>query len=119
MNPVSNDISAFDVTPGGLQQIGTPVSWGGEQPISLSAHGDLLYVLNDGGAGNIAGFHIGKNGALTPIPGSARPLSAPGPDAAQIQFSPDGRVLVVTEKATNTISTYVIESDGTASGPNA
>ncbi len=119
VNPGSNDISAFDVNPTGLQSIGTPVSSGGEQPISLSVHGDLLYVLNDRGAGNIAGFRMAGNGGLTPIPGSARPLSAPGPDAAQIEFSPDGRVLVVSEKATNTISTYVVQSNGTASGPNA
>jgi 6-phosphogluconolactonase (cycloisomerase 2 family) len=119
VNAGSNDISAFDVTPNGLRQIGTPVNSGGELPISLTVHGDLLYVLNDGGSGNIAGFRIGVSGALTPIPGSARPLSSTAPDAAQIGFSPDGRVLVVTEKATNTITTYAVQSDGTTAGPDA
>jgi 6-phosphogluconolactonase (cycloisomerase 2 family) len=34
-------------------------------------------------------------------------------------FNPSGRILVVTEKATNQISTYVVDKDGLASGPNA
>jgi 6-phosphogluconolactonase (cycloisomerase 2 family) len=118
VNAGSNDVSAFDVTSTGLELIGAPVNSGGELPVSLTVHGDLLYVLNAGDGGNIAGFRIGVDGALTPISGSARPLSSPAADPAQIQFSPDGRVLVVTEKATNTISTYVVESNGTASDHN-
>lgn len=116
VNAGSDDISAFEVDRKGLQLIGAPVSSGGDQPISLTVHGDLLYVLNAGGGGNISGFRIGTDGGLTPIPGSTRPLGGAGP--AQIQFSPDGRVLVVTEKATNTIGTYTVGADGVASGPN-
>jgi len=119
VNAGSNDISAFEVGRTGLQLSGAPVPSGGELPISLTVHGELLYVLNAGGTGNIAGFRIGTDGTLTSIPGSVRPLSSPTAGAAQIQFSPDGGLLVVTEKATNTISTYVVEADGTASGPNA
>jgi 6-phosphogluconolactonase (cycloisomerase 2 family) len=40
--------------------------------------------------------------------------AAPGP--AQIEFSPDGEVLVVTEKATNLIDTFEVDEDG-AAGP--
>ena len=36
-----------------------------------------------------------------------------------IEFSPDGRVLVVTEKATNIIDTYIVNRRGIASGPNS
>lgn len=116
VNAGSDDISAFEVGRTGLQLIGAPVPSGGDLPISLTVHGDLLYVLNGGGAGNISGFRIGTDGGLTTIPGSTRPLGGAGP--AQIQFSPDGRVLVVTEKATNTISTYRVGADGIATGPN-
>jgi 6-phosphogluconolactonase len=119
VNAGSNDISGFEVAPTGLRPIGPPVPSQGDQPISLTVHGNLLYVLNDGGAANLAGFHIGVNGGLTPISGSARPLSAPVPDAAQIQFSPDGRFVVVTEKATSTITTYRVLSDGRLSSPRA
>jgi DNA-binding beta-propeller fold protein YncE len=117
VNAGSDDISAFAVGRDGLELIGNPVSSGGTRPISLTVHGDLLYVLNAAGSGGIAGFRIGTGGAPTPIPGSIiQPLGGAGP--AQIQFSPDGRILVVTEKATNTISTYTVGSDGVASGPN-
>lgn len=116
INAGSDDISAFEVSRSGLELIGAPVPSGGDLPISLTVHGDLLYVLNGGGAGNISGFRIGTDGGLTPISGSTRPLGGAGP--AQIQFTPDGDVLVVTEKATNTISTYTVGPDGIASGPN-
>lgn len=119
VNAGSNDISAFRVTRVGLQLLGPTVPSDGQLPISLTVHGDLLYVLNAGGSGGIAGFRIGTDGVLTPIAGSIQPLSSPAADSAQIQFSPDGRILIVTEKATNTISTYTVGSDGVASGPNA
>jgi 6-phosphogluconolactonase (cycloisomerase 2 family) len=119
VNAGSNDISTFRVTGGGTLQLGARVPSGGVMPISLTVHGNLLYVLNAGGTGNISAFRIGADGAPAPIPGSARPLSSAAAGPAQIQFSPDGRILVVTEKVTNTISTYVVASDGTASGPNA
>jgi 6-phosphogluconolactonase (cycloisomerase 2 family) len=53
-----------------------------------------------------------------PLPGSGRPLSSALPDPAQVEFSPNGRHLVVTEKATNMIVTYKVRF-GYASGPNA
>ncbi len=118
VNAGSDDISAFRVTRAGPQLLGPSVPAGGERPISLTVHGNLLYVLNAGGSGGIAGFGIGTDGAPTPIPGSIQPLSSTTAGAAQIQFSPDGRILVVTEKATNMISTYTVGSDGVASGPN-
>jgi 6-phosphogluconolactonase (cycloisomerase 2 family) len=119
VNAGSNDVSAFRVTRTGLALIGAPVASGGTRPISLTVHGDLLYVLNAGPPGNIAGFRLGADGAPTAIPGSVQPLSAAAVGPAQIGFTPDGRVLVVTEKATNTITTYTVGSDGVASGPNA
>lgn len=115
VNAGSDDISAFRVSADALEAIGTPVSSGGDQPISLAVHRDLLYVLNAGNGGNIAGFRIGPDGSITPIAGSTRPLGGAGP--AQIEFTPDGRVLVVTEKSTNTITTYVVGPDGLAGAP--
>jgi 6-phosphogluconolactonase (cycloisomerase 2 family) len=119
VNAGSNDVSAFRVNRTGLQLVGAAVASGGQTPISVTAHGDLLYVLNAGGSGGIAGFRLGTNGAPSPIPGSIQPLSSPAAGPAQIQFSPDGGLLVVTEKATNRISTYTVGADGVASGPNA
>jgi len=116
VNAGSNDISTFAVTRDGLELVGVTPS-GGMTPISLTVHGDLLYVLNGGGTNNIAGFLVHSNGNLTPIPGSTRGLSASTAGPAQIEFSPSGAVLVVTEKATNKISTYLVRNDGLTVGP--
>jgi len=121
VNAGSNDISVFAVKPAGLHLVDV-VSSGGLRPISLTVDRDLLYVLNAGGsvgdADNISGFIVSPNGTLSPLADSTRPLSAASTGPAQIGFTPDGRVLVVTEKATNNILTYTVGRDGYATGPN-
>ncbi len=92
---------------------------GGATPISATVHGKLVYVLNAGNAttaANISGFTIWHQ-RLVPLAGSSRPLSSAAPGPAQIQFSPDGRTLAVTEKTTNKIDTYAVGFGGYASGP--
>lgn len=120
VNPGSDDISVFAVRSDGLKLIDREGS-GGQQPLSVTVHHNLLYVLNAGGnvggTDNIAGFQIDWQGKLSPIAGSARPLSAAATAPAEIRFKPDGEVLVVTEKATNMIDTYTVSDDGRASGP--
>jgi 6-phosphogluconolactonase len=95
---------------GGLTLIDTVAS-GGSQPVSLTRHDNLLYVLN-AGSDSIAGFTINDNGTLSPLAGSVRSLSGTGTAPAQIGFTPRGDVLVVTEKATNTITTFLVAEDG-------
>jgi 6-phosphogluconolactonase (cycloisomerase 2 family) len=88
------------------------------RPISLALHDDLLYVLNEGGTPNITGFTIEDDGTLTPLAGSTRPLiGGVAADPAQIGFSHDGALLVVTEKAGNRLNTYTIDDDGLPSPP--
>jgi 6-phosphogluconolactonase len=109
VNAGSDSISTFAVGGKGLRLLGTTPS-GGDQPISLTVHRGLLYALN-GGSGTISGFTGARGGDLTPLAGSTEPLAGSGP--AQVQFSNDGGVLVVTDKNTNTIDTFVVGSDGT------
>src|SRR2546427_306866 len=90
---------------------------GGTLPISLTVHGNVLYVLNGGGSGNISGFTLGASGDLTPIAGATLPLSGSTVGPADVQFSPDGRHLVVTEKNTNLLDVYAVDASGVASGP--
>jgi 6-phosphogluconolactonase len=128
VNAGSNQISSFAVEDGSLA-FRDIVASGGEFPVSLAVHGDLLYVLNakgagvfkDGGetdGGNITGFRIGNDGRLSMIPKSTRPLSiSEDVNPAQVQFSPDGRLLVVTEKTTNVIDIYNVGTDGLTKGP--
>ena len=54
---------------------------------------------------------------LSPLSGSTKLLSGPATQPAEVAFSPDGRALVVTEKATNTIDTYEVKGYGGISGP--
>jgi 6-phosphogluconolactonase (cycloisomerase 2 family) len=54
---------------------------------------------------------------LQPLAGSTQPLSAANTSPAQIGFSTDGNVLVVTEKDTSRIDTFVVDDDGLAGPP--
>src|SRR2546426_11789527 len=116
VNAGSNDVSVFAVSPAGLALASRTAS-GGTLPISLTVHGNVLYVLNAGGSGNISGFTVGSSGDLTPIVGATLPLSGSTVGPADVQFSPDGRHLVVTEKNTNLLDVYAVDAGGAASGP--
>lgn len=120
-NVGSSEITTFAVTDAGLTMIGKVAS-GGTMPFSIALRGNLLYVLNAGSsaaaaAANITAFTVGATGTLTPIAGSARPLSTAYPAPAQVSFSPDGGTLVVTEKMTGKIDTYAVGANGLATGP--
>lgn len=113
VNAGSNDVSVFHVRETGLALASRTPS-GGTQPISVTASGGVVYVLNAGGDGNITGFRLGQAGELTPIAGSTRPLSGENVDPAQVSFSPDGRQLVVSEKATSRLDVYAVDLQGVA-----
>ena len=111
VNPGSNSISSFKIAGNGLQLKST-VSSGGMRPVSITMHDDIVYVLNAGGSGNISGFKLGNNSKLTAIANSTRPLSSTASGAAQVSFVREGKVLVITEKATNKIITYTVNEWG-------
>lgn len=120
VNAGSNEISIFAVGDASLTLV-DKVSSGGTMPVSIAVDGPLVYVLNAGGTPNITGFVIDPfTHHLVHLPGSQRGLaggSAASP--AEVSFNPDGSVLMVTEKGTQTIDTYTINDDGYASGPTA
>ena len=116
VNALSNTVSTFAIGRNRLTLQST-VDSGGLRPISVTEHDGVVYVLNANGAGNIAGFRNAQ-GVLTPLAGSSRPLSAAtGTGSAQVGFSPDGEVLLVTEKGTNKLSSYRVRDDGTTDAP--
>ncbi len=118
VNPGSNELSVFRTKGQGLQLL-DKVSSHGTLPISVTAHGDLVYVLNGGGKGNISGFRISDAGHLYHLSNSERALSSDDAGPADIEFNNDGSQLVVTEKNTNRISTYRVFSDGRTSNVNS
>ena len=116
VNALSNSVSTFAVRRNSLTLLSS-VDSGGLQPISVTEHEGVVYVLNANGAGNVTGFR-NVDGVLKPLPNSTRPLSAAGgTGAAQVGFNPDGDVLLVTEKATNKLTSYRVNHGGRIGAP--
>lgn len=84
---------------------------GGSMPTSVTFDRGLIYVLNDA-SDSISGFILSRRGKLFPLANSTRSLSGSGTGPAQISFTPDGDTLVVTEKVTNLIDTFVLDEHG-------
>src|SRR5215468_8945850 len=114
VNAGSDELSLFAVQPDGLR-LADRASSGGSKPTSVAVSGALVYVLNNG-TPNISGLHL-ADGKLAAIPDSTRPLSSADADPAQVSFTTDGTVLIVTERGTDTISSYLIDERGHAQGP--
>lgn len=111
----SDTVTSFLVTDRGLRKVDRVPS-GGSTPVSVAVRGDRAYVLNAGGTGNVTGFVV-EHGALRPLPHSTRALSGPATGPAEVAV-PDGRQLVVTEKATSSIDLFRLDRRG-APGPAA
>jgi len=121
VNAGSNTITVFRVR--GAQLIRSQVlSSGGQFPVSITFHGNQVFVLNAWGGASIAGF-LQFGGYLIPVPSWTRDLSlgttsstiftgTPG----QIGFTPDGSQLLVTTK--NAADTVDVFADGLF-GPSA
>lgn len=113
-NAGSSEISVLAVSRGGVT-LTDKVASGGRMPVSLALRHNLLYALNAGGlAGdkdNITAF-IFANGRLVPLPDSTRSLSADNTGPAQVAFSREGDALIVTERLTSQIDTFVVGQDG-------
>ncbi len=116
VNAGSNDVSTFDLASNPPSLV-SRVPSGGAQPVSVTARNGVVYVLDAGGAGNIAGYHVGVDGKLRPIEKSILPLSAAGVTPTEVALSPDGDTLIVTEKGTNKIDAYYVDVTGLAHGP--
>ncbi len=117
VNAGSDDISVFAVNGTRLEFI--QKVYAGDEPVSLTLHGNLLYVLNGSVAGNgIRGFKVAHDGRLTALPDSFRALSSPIAVPGGIDFSPDGRFILVTHKTTNVLLTPMHAIDGFTIGPD-
>ncbi len=116
VNAQSNSVSTFSVRRDSLTLRSTVAS-GGTRPVSVTERDGLVYVLNAGGVGNVAGFRY-VGGDLRPLADSVRQLSASsGTNAAQVGFDNDGDFLLVTEKGTNNLTTYRVRRDGGIDAP--
>lgn len=122
-NAGDGSVTSFRLQPQGLEFVNR-IRSNGHSAISVAVFGTLVYVLNEGSGlesdparrryDNISGFRFNPVGELESIPDSTRiidrtQLTAP----AQVGFNKSGTVLLITEKATNKLTTFVMEKDGT------
>jgi len=112
VNAGTGNISSFRVNGPNLRLVDVEPS-GGSAPVSVAQHGDLLYVLNFAGNSNVSGLRVNYEGRLEQIPGSVRYLTAANSGGSDLAFSPDGRLLVATEKLTNNINVFPVQPNGT------
>jgi 6-phosphogluconolactonase len=110
-NAGTDDVTLFSVQGSGLA-LSDRVPSGGSTPRSIAVHEQHVYVLNTGGEPGIAGFALDGE-RLVAMPGSTRSLGA-GSDPAQIAFAPDGRTLLVTDRASDSIHAFGLDADGLA-----
>ena len=118
VNAGSNSVSVFAVRHDRLFLLEVLPS-GGDFPVSVAVHGDLVYVLNARSGGSVQGYRALFD-FLVPLPGSTRALgldptltpefvNTPG----QVAFSPNGSQLIVTTKANGSnIDVFGVRLDG-------
>jgi 6-phosphogluconolactonase len=98
-NAGSDDVTQFAVEGEGLRLVDRVPS-GGSTPRSVAVRGDWVYVLNTGGEPSVTRL-------------GASPFALPeGSDPAQVAFTPDGRTLLVTDRAADSIHAFAVEDDG-------
>ncbi len=120
VNTGDNSISMLGLDADGQMTMLAKVPSGGKTPVSITVHGDLVYVANRGDitatpvGANISGFKVSGN-SLTAIAGSTRPLSATTDvRPTDIAFSPDGKFVVLAERLANKLDTFMIDANGVA-----
>jgi 6-phosphogluconolactonase len=111
VNAGSGEISVFRVH-GAMLELVDKAPCGGSEPVAVAQRGKLVYVVNAGGNSNVVGFRLDEDGELKPIHGSIAFLSTSNSGPGSVSFSPDGQFLLVTEKVTNNIDAFPIQSDG-------
>ena len=117
VNAGSNSISVFRVEKNELVLVETEPS-NGIKPISLTLYQDVLYVLHQT-SGSISGFNVTSKGELTPIAGSTRTIAGgPTSNPAQVGFSNDGSTLVVSERETGLLNSFVFDKRTGLTGTN-
>jgi 6-phosphogluconolactonase len=109
-NAATDDLSVFTVATDGSIELRDRVHTGAA-PKSVAERGGLVVVLNTGEPG-LASFRLDAEG-IEAVEGGDQALEASHADPAQVAFSPDGSMVVITERATDSIVTYQVTSNGT------
>ena len=111
-NAGSGNISIFAVR-GSHLWLQQKLPSGGSAPVSITQQGNLLYVLNQGAAGSVAGFYQDRDGRFKSIENSTRFLSANDVEGSSISLIPNGQFLLVAERGTGNLDVFPVLADGT------
>jgi 6-phosphogluconolactonase len=102
-NAATGDLSVFSVASDGSIELRERVHTG-PTPRSVAERDGLVVVLNTGEPALVS-FRVDADG-LVPVEDGDQALEASHTDPAQVAFSPDGSMVVITERATDSIVTY-------------
>src|SRR5215203_6733879 len=116
MNASSDDLSVFSVASDGSIELRQRVHTGAT-PRSVAERDGLVVVLNTGEPGLVS-FRLDAEG-IARVEGGDQALDAGHADPAQVAFSPDGSMVVITERATDSIVTYEVAPEGTFGASSA
>jgi 6-phosphogluconolactonase len=106
-NAGSDDLSVFWVASDGSLELRDRVDTG-SAPRSVAERDGLVVVLNTGEP-SLVSFRLGAD--VEPVPGGKQALET-NADPAQVGFSPDGAMVVITQRGTDSIVTYQVGADG-------
>jgi 6-phosphogluconolactonase len=109
-NAASDDVSIFSVAADGSIELRERVHTG-STPRSVAERDGLVVVLNTGEPG-MASFRLNAEG-IERVEGGDQALDTSDADPAQVGFSPDGSMVVITQRGTDSIVAYEVASDGT------
>jgi len=118
VNAKSNSLSTLRIGRTGLTQVSV-ASTSGKRPISIAIFSNLVYVLNESSANDLAtvkGFILGPFGRLRELPDGGRVVASdPAFDGGQAALDRDGRLLTITDKHFNEITTFKVFDTGVLS----
>lgn len=110
VNAGSNTVSYFRILSNGTLWLVDAAPSRGTDPVSVTAHGRWVDVLNQG-SNTVAGLVL-MGGGLVPSTHAAVPLSSAAETPEQIGFTPSGAHVIVTEKVSSSLDTFNVTSDG-------
>lgn len=115
VNAGSNDVSSFAVDGSTLTLVDRAAS-GGIRPVSVAVSDGVVYALNLI-SNTIGVLSLGNDGSLTALPARTKALAAGANGAAEVRVSPNGQLLVVSERVSNRLETLQVGGDGSLGDP--
>ena len=108
-NAGSGDLSVFSVGADGSLELRDRVDTG-STPRSVAERDGLVVVMNTGEP-SLVSLRLSADG-IEPVAGGEQALASDA-DPAQVGFSPDGSMVVITQRGTDSIVAHEVAADGT------